>query len=863
MVISKPLSARALVIFHLMFKIRTIFRNLWHPIALISLAFSLGIPLLIAFLGNSAWAGAEAKALIGKLDLNLAFWIFAFQGVLAVILLIDLRTDARDYLHTLNPGRNWWIALGAVVGISFFVSATWIEGRHRVQSDESIMLSAAQNLYHNQVAGACDEGEFINGKLHCTNNSNNFKAFGLSFVYALGMPIFGTDLQWIFAFHIILFALSGLVFFWSLLAWTQSKFLALVGTAALLFQPTVMFQFRSSSVEPLYVFLSALSLLTLHWAWTKDTVRHWVLLALVLAFFGQTRQETVFCLAAFIVPALLKTLDRKDLRFPAFIASLSVFSIPILLTISFYQGYGFQGGEFAAHGHFLKHLGINWQVMSNTALQANGMLTNPFLTSSTWLALGGLIALLVQGARRNRFALQTLGFLLLYHIQSYMVFENVSGDFTIEINQRYALVIFPTIAFLTAYLLELLIFTVLPRITGAESRRFGYSQALIFALIAAGVIAGITLRHQDSFKANIMYNRNHLATEEYEILQWLNNQPSAPRLFVYSRPWHFIGYGHSAMHYNKINSMSAAELQNLLQRYQNQVYYVRGLDCWDRETWHKKAVERRIGSVCDNFENKFAHQVVHSTLITNNYRLNIARLGGVRDFNPQNLLKIAHFSMLDTTLTVDYTLTATPQPRPWRTEISVNGQLALSRVFAPGSHIDTLPLSRLHAGYNGVTVTIIDTLQAQIITQQSARSYFPLNRDITKLNSLNPTISRQSWGNLQRNRTVNGNVFTVKGQNFEHGLGTHAYSYLQYDLQGQFQRFTAWVGQDDEDRGGDGMKFKVIGDQKLLWEQVVKGDQLVPLDISVQGVKTLELVVDSLGNQNFDHANWLEPLLFR
>ncbi|NLB63010.1 MAG: glycosyl hydrolase family 98 [Fibrobacter sp.] len=848
-----------------MTKIRTLLKNAIHPVAIISLLFSLGIPLLIAFLGNSQLAGAENKALIGKLDLNLAFWLFSIQGMLTVILLIDLREDAKSYLKELNPGKNWWLVFLTFTAIAVFATSFWIEGRHRVQSDESIMLSAAQNLYHNKIAGSCDEGEFVQGKLNCTAHANNFKAFGLSYIYALGMPIFGKDLQWIFAFHIILFALSALVFFWALLAWSQNKLLALVGTVALMFQPTVMFQFRSSSVEPLYVFLSALSLLVMHWAWTKDTVRHWTLLAIVLAFFGQTRQETVFCLAAFIIPAVYKQLSKKDLRFPAFISTLSIFSIPILLTISYYQGYGFQGGEFEAHGHFFKHIAVNWKVMTQSPLQANGLLTNPFLTSSTWLALGGLIALIIQAIRKDKFALKIFGFLLLYHIQSYMVFENVSGDFTIEINQRYALVIFPTIAFLSAYLLNWLIFTLIPLISNYKPSLQKEGITLTLALACSIVIAGLTLNHQESFKANIMYNRNHLATEEYQILQWLKTQPQKDRLFIYSRPWHFIGYGHSAMHYNAINRMSAGELQNLLDKYQNEVYYVRGLDCWDRETWHKKAVERRIGSVCDQFENKFEHQMIFSTLITNNYRLNIARMGNVRDFNVEKLLQINSFTLdsAHSKLLLEYEIAELNSGKPWRKLVYINDQLISNLPFSTGFFTKYFDYDSLKAGYNNAKVSILDTLKNQVIVTKSIRSFFPLQSQITKLTDLSPKIQQQSWGKLMKNRSVNGNILTVNGQSFENGLGTHAQSYIEYELLGQYQKFSVLVGQDDEDLGGDGMKFRILGDNKLIWEQIVKGDQIIPAEISVEGINVLQLQVDSLQNKNFDHANWLEPLLFR
>ena len=215
----------------------------------------------------------------------------------------------------------------------------------------------------------------------------------------------------------------------------------------------MLFQFRAMSVEPLYIFLSALSLFTFKWAYDRNTVKHWALFALVLAFFAQTRQETVFCFAPFILFALPKILDSKSAKAPTFFVTLSFFSVPVLLTISYFQGFGFQGGEFEAHGHFFEDLAKNWHEMT-LQLRENGELQNPFLTYFNYLFAIGAIYLVFRAIydtkKGDKFYLWTLVFLVLYHIQTYVILENVSGDFTIQINQRYSLVMLPSMAFVGA-----------------------------------------------------------------------------------------------------------------------------------------------------------------------------------------------------------------------------------------------------------------------------------------------------------------------------------------------------------------------------------------------------------------------------
>ncbi|MCR5029689.1 MAG: glycosyl hydrolase family 98, partial [Fibrobacter sp.] len=339
--------------------LQTLFKNLAHPAGIIGVVVALAIPFLI-YLGPNV----GAKDVIRTLDLRMPLPLFLVQLALGVLLFCLLFKDFRRYFRENLPPKPYILIVGIfALGATFF-AGTQIEARHRVQSDESVFMAIAQNMYFNQTTGTCDEGEFENGKLNCFKDSDSFKTKGLSFLYLLGMPFFGPDLHWIFHCELAMLFFAALLLFFAIRAWTSDDLLSALTSILLFAQPTVLFQFRSMSVEPLYIFLSALSLWVLKWAFDRNTLRHWILCALVLGFFAQTRQETVFCFLAFLVVALPKILDKKDLKAPAFFATLSLFSAPILITISYFQGYGFQGGQYSAHGHFLENLKSNWEVMT-------------------------------------------------------------------------------------------------------------------------------------------------------------------------------------------------------------------------------------------------------------------------------------------------------------------------------------------------------------------------------------------------------------------------------------------------------------------------------------------------------------------
>jgi alpha-galactosidase len=122
---------------------------------------------------------------------------------------------------------------------------------------------------------------------------------------------------------------------------------------------------------------------------------------------------------------------------------------------------------------------------------------------------------------------------------------------------------------------------------------------------------------------------------------------------------------------------------------------------------------------------------------------------------------------------------------------------------------------------------------------------------------------RQEWAQPQIDKSVDGYPLTIGGKKFEHGLGTHANSTLYIDLKGGAQRFTAFVGIDDDVKKSteSSAVFHVIGDGRELWKSDVMkaGHQPKKVDVNLKGVKTLLLMVGDAGDGfAFDHADWAD-----
>ena len=846
-------------------------KNLAHPGTIVGLVVALAIPYLI-YLGPNI----GHKDTIKNLDLYLPLPLFLVQLIAAIVLFALLNKDFREWIKGILPEKSFSILmLVFTVAITIF-AATQIEARHRVQSDESVFMSVAQNMYYNHESGTCNQGFFENGKLNCVATSNSFKTKGLAFLYLLGMPLMGNDLHWIFHMELLMLPLAMLLMFLAIVAWTRQPLLAFFAALLTALQPTVLFQFRAMSVEPLYIFLSALSLLIFKWAFDRNTIKHWALLALSLAFFAQTRQETAFCLFAFILFALPKLLDSKSAKAPVFFVTLSLFSVPALLTISYFQGFGFQGGEFEAHGHFFEDLARNWQEMTKP-LTKNGELENPFLTYFNYLFAAGAIYLLgraIWGVKKKEyFYLEILAFLLLYHVQTYMILENVSGDFSIQINQRYSLVMLPSMAFVGALPIAHLIQKLIESMSGKDAK-LNASTALLTALATALIFTGWTFHYKEDFNKNIMYTRNHLTIEEHEILGWLAEQPKKDRFFIYGRPWHFIGYGVSSIHYDRARQMSSAELKKLVDKYQGEVYYIRGLDCWDSHTYHKKAVEHRIATTCDVFERDMDLEGVKNILITNNYWVQIAKFNGRKEFNPKNIIAVSDLELTNVSsepadsasakqsLLYRFSLNERAAiANQWDYTILLNGDTLAHAAYASGSFSGSIAEDKLMPGYNSVEYIVLNRTNGKLMADVQ-KFYFNKATGATPLVELPYVSHKQGWAKLNINKSLEGNTFKVGGKLYSEGLGTHASSETVYNIGGKFKTFKMGYGLDEESLCSDGVQLQIIADGNVIHDsgRFALG-KLRTAEVNVENVQTLTIKTYSLEDMDCDHVDIINPVL--
>lgn len=132
------------------------------------------------------------------------------------------------------------------------------------------------------------------------------------------------------------------------------------------------------------------------------------------------------------------------------------------------------------------------------------------------------------------------------------------------------------------------------------------------------------------------------------------------------------------------------------------------------------------------------------------------------------------------------------------------------------------------------------------------------------LDALEPASVSQSWGELQRNRSVWERPLTIGSKRYVRGLGTHAASHIVYALDGAYRRFEAEVGPDGANRGT--VTFEVRVDGVVRWQSglMTRTDDPRRVEVDITSARELTLVVGDGGDGvACDHANWADAKLLR
>ncbi|MDP4094065.1 MAG: NPCBM/NEW2 domain-containing protein, partial [Bacillota bacterium] len=134
---------------------------------------------------------------------------------------------------------------------------------------------------------------------------------------------------------------------------------------------------------------------------------------------------------------------------------------------------------------------------------------------------------------------------------------------------------------------------------------------------------------------------------------------------------------------------------------------------------------------------------------------------------------------------------------------------------------------------------------------------------------------------IQKNKSVGLNNIRLGNFDYQKGLGVGSNSLITYHINGEYSRFTSFIGIDDEVSNTTGyvningikmklpkalgsVKFKVFTDGKLIYDSgiMTSNDVTKYIDLDVAGKQILTLAVEDCGDGSlYDHADWANPRL--
>ncbi len=112
----------------------------------------------------------------------------------------------------------------------------------------------------------------------------------------------------------------------------------------------------------------------------------------------------------------------------------------------------------------------------------------------------------------------------------------------------------------------------------------------------------------------------------------------------------------------------------------------------------------------------------------------------------------------------------------------------------------------------------------------------------------------------RRDRSASGKPLTLGTREFSRGIGVHANSELEFEIPTGFTSFVVTVGIDAAGQARGDCEVEILGDDRSLWSQRVRGTEEAKLvQVDLKGARRLMLRVKGGEDYDFgDHVDWAD-----
>lgn len=782
-------------------------------------------------------------------DIQYGFWFMLLVLASCIGTLVWNAKELWQRLQSKLPSRASIVAMTLLVAFLGVFTAMNVHRQHRVLSDENSWTAMGLEMRYNQTGGVCNQGYFVDGKLHCTDQVTNFKGKAFSIIQAVLFFVLPPNRDTALALNFPFYIASLVFFFFALYRFLGQEWIAFAATAFLGAMPIYIMQSMSASTEVLYVVL--LNFLLFVYALVPPNEVRWkhlLLIIAVLGLFSGTRQETVFCFIPFAL-YYHSFLREKPWHLPLFAGLVILASWPAINTMAAYRGYDFQGGTHEAHS--LSNLWFNLQsnigIMMKPGTEGS-LLKNPFYTSFTILWLAGTLWLVIRMLTSRKYLWGGV-LMALFHLQSFVILVNVSGTFEIDINQRYVLIALPSFAWIMALGLYDFLNTV-----PAEQNPLRKNALMATLAIALLLSVGLTIKHADSFQANILYRNNKLLTEEDLLNTKLKELPSNS-IFIYARPWQMLCSGLNSFSENTLLGWSDQEYAKWRKFSDGNIFLVRGQDGYGNVDKNSRVVGFKTTEPIQRMLTEYATREIYVNSKDFGYPLSITQIlnrKGRSQFSEGLVIQPSEIELLPGKPLSIMISRSFADKLPY--QLIIDGALANQGTLETDSmEIKPSPMP----SKPGMHTFVFTVFAPQNDTIRVTQDFFVHGNSAVPVQTLQPIRQTQAWSTAQMGKSVENHTLSISGRSYVFGIGTHANSSLTYRIDGKYSKFHSVVGLDDESACGDGAIWIVRADQKVIYtSEVLTSRMSDTIDVDIAGVNVLELETKENANNFCDHTDW-------
>lgn len=176
-----------------------------------------------------------------------------------------------------------------------------------------------------------------------------------------------------------------------------------------------------------------------------------------------------------------------------------------------------------------------------------------------------------------------------------------------------------------------------------------------------------------------------------------------------------------------------------------------------------------------------------------------------------------------------------------RVELSNGDIVAVKSVAADGEQWKLEPLAGAAWQLPIEGVTVVDYSLGKVVYLSSLE---PRSVNYTPSEKIEGSTEEFFW-KFRRDRSLEGKPLRLGQKTYARGLAIHSETELKYRLGGEYRRFQAMLGIDDEITKYGVTGIRILGDRKELYSgECLPRRPVIPLDLDVSNVVELDIIVN-------------------